>query len=155
METVRPEHLILVAIVPDPKDLEIARLLGWYRIPLESAPKTVRVDWLAFYQPASFADDKWRVRYLAPVRGHELVRRIDLLGDEPDHPRAQAPYYKIQLGALMELDPPIVADGWYRFTFLFTTGRRLVGARRLKDLTVSSSVEHDRLWRMIRERSET
>lgn len=25
--------LVLVAILPDPKDLELARLLGWYRIP--------------------------------------------------------------------------------------------------------------------------
>ena len=154
MESVRPEHLILVAILPTPKDLEIARLLGWYRIPLQTAPKTVRVDWLAFYQPKSFGEDRWRVRYLAPVRGHELVRRIELLADEPNHPRADEPYYKLQLGPLRELDRPIHADGWQRFTFLFTTGRRLLRARRLKELTVSSTAEHDRLWRMIRERAD-
>lgn len=153
MEAVRPEHLVLVAIVPVPKDLEIARLLGWYRIPLQTAPKTVRVDWLALYQPGSFGEDRWQVRYVAPVRGHELVRRIELLADEPDHPRAEEPYYKLQLGPLRELDRPIPADGWHRFTFLYTTGRRLLRARRLKDLTVTSSAEYDRLWRMIRERA--
>lgn len=153
MKTVRPEHLILVAIAPKPKDLEIARLLGWYRIPLQTAPKTVRVDWLAFYQPGSFGEERWRVRYLAPVQGHELVRRIELLADEPDHPRAQEPYYKLQLGPLLELEQPILADGWYRFTFLYTTGRKLMAARRLQELTISSTAEHDRLWRLIRERS--
>ena len=30
--------LILVAVMPSVKDLEIARLLGWYRIPLRANP---------------------------------------------------------------------------------------------------------------------
>ena len=46
--------LILVAIMPARRDLEIARLLGWYRIPLRSAPKVVNVDYLAFYQASAF-----------------------------------------------------------------------------------------------------
>ena len=29
----QPTSLVLVAVVNDPRDLEIARLLGWYRIP--------------------------------------------------------------------------------------------------------------------------
>ena len=33
-----PTSLILVVLMNDPRDLEIARLLGWYRIPLRSAP---------------------------------------------------------------------------------------------------------------------
>lgn len=153
METVRPEHLVLVAVLPRPRDLQIARVLGWYRIPLGSAPKTVRVDWIAFYQPGSFGEDRWQVRYLAPVEGHELVRRVELLSDEPDHPRAEEPYYKLQLGKLRQLEHPIPADGWRRFTFLFTTGRRLLAAHNLKELTVTSSAEHDSLWRMLRERT--
>ncbi|NJN44676.1 MAG: hypothetical protein HC806_08140 [Anaerolineae bacterium] len=46
-----PTSLLLVAIIPSPRDLEIARVLGWYRIPLRRAPKVVAVDYLAFYQP--------------------------------------------------------------------------------------------------------
>ena len=41
--------LILVALVPNPRDMEIAGLLGWYRIPLRKAPKVVNVDFIAFY----------------------------------------------------------------------------------------------------------
>jgi hypothetical protein len=150
---IQADDLVLVSVVPSVRDLEIARLLGWYRIPLETAPKTVRVDWLALYQTAAFSNEKWSVRYVAQVLGHELVRRIDLLQDEPDHPRAQAPYYKLQLGTLVRLSRPIPAAGWRRLTFLYTTGDRLLEAEKLTDLTVPSSTERQRLWRIIRERS--
>ncbi len=49
--------LVLVCIMPNPRDMEIARMLGWYRIPLRSAPKVVAVDYLAFYQPSIFCED--------------------------------------------------------------------------------------------------
>ena len=38
------DALVLVAIMPKPRDLDIARLLGWYRIPLKSAPKILDSD---------------------------------------------------------------------------------------------------------------
>ena len=69
------DSLVLVAVINDPRDLEIARLLGWYRIPLRSAPKVVAVDFLAFYQTAAFGEDRWRIQYIAPVMGHELTAR--------------------------------------------------------------------------------
>jgi hypothetical protein len=97
--------LVLVAVCPSRRDLEFARVLGWYRIPLESAPKTVRVDWLALYQTAAFGQERWSIRYVAPVMGHELVRRVELIRGDPDHPRADVPYYKLQLGPLQELRP--------------------------------------------------
>ncbi|MGA9532674.1 MAG: hypothetical protein WBR18_08170 [Anaerolineales bacterium] len=150
---IQADDLVLVAVVPSVRDLEIARLLGWYRIPLETAPKTVRVDWLALYQTAALPNEKWSVRCVAPVLGHELVRRVDLLQDEPHHPRAEAPYHKLQLGSLVQLPHAIRAAGWRRFTFLYTTGDRLQAAETLKDLTVPSSSERQRLWRIIRERS--
>ena len=154
MESINDDDLVLVAVVPSRRDLEIARVLGWYRIPLESAPKTVRVDWLALYQTSAFPEDeRWAVRYLARVLGHELLLRRELIHDEPDHPRADEPYYKLQLDKLLKLSRPIPAGDWKRFTFLYTTGKRLLHARRLKDLTIPPSTEHDRLWRMIRERS--
>jgi len=65
---VRDTDLILVCLLRSPRDLEIARLLGWYRIPLRSAPKVVAVDRLAFYQPASFGELGGRIEYTAPVR---------------------------------------------------------------------------------------
>ena len=47
--------------------------------------------------------DAFSIRWYAQVRGHELVTRRDLLPDEPDHPRAEQRYYKLQLGKLVEL----------------------------------------------------
>lgn len=152
MPNIQPDDLVLVAIVKHPRDLEIARLLGWYRIPLATSPKTVRVDWLAFYQPAAFGDERWSVRYAARVRGHEMVKRINLLHDEPEHPRAQEPYYKIQLGQVFVLPHEIPSRSWRRFVFLYTTGQRLLAADDFSDLTVPTSDERDLLWRLLRER---
>jgi hypothetical protein len=83
-----PTSLILVCLLPSPRDLEIARLLGWYRIPFKSAPKIVAVDFLALYQPGRFGDEGAQIQYVAEVKGHELTTRLELLRDEPDHPRA-------------------------------------------------------------------
>jgi len=151
MDEIRSEHLVLVAVMNKPRDLQIARLLGWYRIPLQTAPKTVRVDWLAFYQTKAFGDERWSVRYFARVRGHELVTRAELLRDETENLRANEPYYKIQLGPLQELPRPIHSRRWRRFTFLYTTGERLLNAQDLKELRLPSSRERDLLWRVLRE----
>jgi hypothetical protein len=109
------------------------------------------VDYLAFYQPASFQDRKWRVECLAPVKGHELTTRIDLLQAEKDHPRADEDYFKIQLGPVQQLRYPILAGKWKRFTFLYTTGEYFIKARSLTDLTVSPG-ERRQLWKALRER---
>ena len=71
--------LILVCLLPTPRDLEIARLLGWYRIPLRTAPKVVAVDYLAFYQTSAFADRGGQIEFVAQVKGHELTTRGELL----------------------------------------------------------------------------
>jgi hypothetical protein len=144
--------LILVAVMNNPRDLEIARLLGWYRIPLRSAPKVVAVDYLAFYQTGAFKDEKWRIQYLAPVRGHELATRLDLLRDEPGHPHAHQEYYKIQLGPLFCLPRPILAGKWRRITFLYTTGEYLLEAKTINDLVVQCD-ERQTLWQALRERA--
>jgi len=135
MEDIYPEDLILVAVMKDPRDLEIARVLGWYRIPLQTAPKTVRVDWIIFFLTSAFGEEKWSVRYIAKVLGHELLTRGELLREESDHPRADEPYFKILLGPL-------------------TTGERLTQAKDVRDLRVPPSDERDCLWKLIRERSE-
>src|SRR3990172_9959456 len=111
--------LVLVAFLPSPRDLEIARLLGWYRIPLRTAPKVVAVDYLAFYQPASFGDQGGRIEFVSVLLGHELTTRAELLREEADHPRAAEEYYKLQVGALEKLEHPILADQWKRLTFLY------------------------------------
>lgn len=145
--------LALVCLLPTPRDLEIARVLGWYRIPLRTAPKVVAVDYLAFYQPASFGAQGGQIQFVAAVRGHELTTRADLLRDEPDHPRANEEYFKLQLGAVERLQNPIKADKWKRITFFYTTGEYLLRARSINELVVESD-ERQLLWQSLRERAE-
>ena len=149
----KPTDLILVAFLPTPRDLEIARLLGWYRIPFRTAPKVVAVDYLAFYQPSSFGERGGQIEFVAQVRGHELTTRGELLKDEADHPHAKEEYYKIQIGGLEKLKEPIIADKWKRITFLYTTGEYLLQAKTLNDLVVDDD-ERQVLWRSLRERAE-
>jgi hypothetical protein len=145
--------LILVAVTPEPRDLEIARVLGWYRIPLRRAPKVVEVDYLAFYQTAAYGEeDRWQISSVAAVRGVELTTRGELLRDEADHPRAREEYYKIQIGALQRLPQPILANAWRRVTFLYTTGEILRQARTINDLVVKNE-DRSLLWQSLRERA--
>jgi hypothetical protein len=148
-----PSSLILVCLVPTPRDLEIARLLGWYRIPLRTAPKVVTVDYLAFYQPSTFGEHGGQIEFIAPVKGHELTTRGELLKDEVDHPRAKEEYFKIQLGGLEKLREPIKTDKWKRLTFLYSTGEYLLNAKILNDLVVQNE-ERGILWKSLRERAE-
>jgi len=170
--SIAPTSLILVAVLPSPRDLEIARLLGWYRIPFRTAPKVVAVDYLAFYQPGSFDDGGTdyrdadqdprdtgkgqrkvgRIQFTAVVRGHELTTRAELLHKEADHPRAGEEYYKIQLGPLEQLPAPILAEKWRRITFFYTTGEYLLKASTIHELVVQSG-ERELLWQSLRERA--
>ena len=144
--------LILVSYMPSPRDMEIARLLAWYRIPLRTAPKVIAVDYLAFYQPASFGERRWQIETLAPVHGHELVTRAELFRDQADHPKAHEEYFKIQLGPLQSMPKAIPAHNWKRLTFLYTTGEYLLRAENLNDLVVQSE-ERRTLWRALRDRA--
>ncbi|HJS17709.1 MAG TPA: hypothetical protein VJ785_03105 [Anaerolineales bacterium] len=147
-----PSSLVLVCLLPTPRDLEIARLLGWYRIPLRTAPKVVAVDCLAFYQPSAFGERGGQIEFVAPVRGHELTTRGELLKDEADHPRAREEYYKIQIGPLEKLPNTIFSEKWKRITFLYTTGEYLLKAATLNDLVIDGD-ERLLLWRSLRERA--
>jgi hypothetical protein len=148
-----PSSLVLVCLIPSPRDMEIARLLGWYRIPLRTVPKVVAVDYLAFYQPSAFGERGGQIEFLAAVRGHELTTRGELLKDEADHPRAKEEYYKIQLGVLEKLREPIKTDKWKRLTFLYSTGEYLLNAKTLNDLVVEGE-ERQILWKSLRKRAE-
>lgn len=152
---IQPYSLVLVAVLPHPRDMEIARLLGWYRIPLRSAPKVIDVDYLAFYQPGSFPPPEGgRINYLAQVKGHEFTTRRELFGDECPPERATEEYYKIMIGPLLPLKIPIQAKQWKRITFFYTTGEYFFKAKDLRDLVVNSE-DRSLLWSTLRERLES
>ncbi len=135
-----PEDRVLVAVMNNQRDFERVRDQGWYRIPLKHAPpSTTEAAYLAFYFTKAFGDERWAIHWYAPVRGHELVRRRDLLPHEPDHPRADQPYYKLQLGPLERLDPPIISLRWRRITFIETTWDRFQAAQEVNELYASGA----------------
>jgi hypothetical protein len=149
MALIPSSSIILVAVVPHPRDLEIARVLGWYRIPLRYAPKIIDVDYLAFYQPHPFGKaHACQIEFAAEVKGNELTTRQELFREEKDHPRA-----KEELGPLIHLPQPIKAGKWKRLTFLYTLGEIFQSAKTLDDLILKS--EHRQLlWRTLKERSD-
>lgn len=126
---------VLVAVMNNQRDFEIARDEGWYRIPLKHAPQsTTEAVVLAFYFTRAFGEEKWAIHWYAPIHGHELLRRRELLPGESDHPRADEVYFKLQLGPLMHLERPIPSLRWRRIAFIETSWDRFVAAREIGDL---------------------
>jgi hypothetical protein len=135
-----PSDRVLVAILNSRRDLAIARDEGWYRIPQRSAPSsTTEAVVLAFYFTRVFGQQKWTIPYYTAIEGHELVRRHDLFPQQSDHPRANDPYYKLQLGPLLELERPIPSLRWRRVTFIESTWDRLMAAEEINDLYTSGA----------------
>jgi hypothetical protein len=126
---------VLVALINSPRDFDIARDQGWYRIPLQRAPKRVGADYLAFYFTGAFPEDqRYRVIYYAPIRAYRLSTRVELLPQESDHPRAHDRYFRIEIGALLRLERPIVSHRLRRITFISTSMDKLLSAHEINDL---------------------
>jgi len=140
------DDLVLVALMNNPRDLEIARAEHWYRVPAKHALVHItQARYVAFYLTKTFGDDKWSIREYAPIRGHELVRRRDLFPDDIDHPRANDAYYKLQLGSPIRLPRPIVSRSGRRILFIWTTGKKFSCAVEINDLLGKSEAD-DALW---------
>jgi hypothetical protein len=148
-----PEDRVLVGVMPNPRDLELARDHHWYRIPARRATQGVRAEYVAFYFTKAFSPDlRWGIHFFARRTGHELVRRAELLPDEPDHPHADELYYKLQLGPLRRREQPIVSLRWRRITFIHTTWDRFTAAREINDLFSTDDVYVDRVYHALKER---
>jgi len=147
-----PEDRVLIAYMPEPADFELVREQGWYRIPQKHAPKGLYAEYYAFYFGRKFGDQKWAIHHYARQSGFELARRVDLLPDQPDHPQALEPYYRVALGPLQSLDQPIVSLRWRRITFMHTTWDRFEEAREINDLQLNGGEYVDRLYATLKER---
>jgi hypothetical protein len=142
---------VLVAVVNNPDDLLRAQRDGWYRIPLAHAPPRMGADFLAFYQTAAFPpDERWSVRWAAPVRGYRLATRRELIPEQPHHPRAADRYYRVDIGTLSPLPRPIPSRRLRRITFIRTTVGRLLEAEEINDLWIQTPAR-ERLWRAIQQ----
>lgn len=127
---------VLVAVMNNPADLRRAASEGWYRIPQRRAPRRIGADYLAFYQTGAFRGqpEACTITYYAPIYRYRLLTRRELLPDQPDHPRAEEFYFRIDIGPLMRLDRPVPAAKLRRVTFIRTTLERLLTATDITDL---------------------
>jgi hypothetical protein len=146
-----PEDRVLVAYVPTPADFELIRRESWYRIPHRYAPKGLHADYFGFYFGSAFGAEKWAIHYYAEQRGYELVQRLELFPDQPDHPRAHDFYYKVQLGPLQQLARPISSLRWRRIAFIHTTWDRFQDATEINDLFAEGDQYVDRLYATLKE----
>jgi hypothetical protein len=136
---------VLVALWPEPRDLELARDRGWYRVrpgaAVDRLGDLTRFRTLAFYQPDSFSDDARRVRYRAPVLSYERRTRAELLPEERDHVRGEQLYHFFRLGSLVELPRPIVSRKGRRLLFIPTTEIQLLLATEINELFAGTPIE--------------
>ncbi|MEO0080621.1 MAG: DUF559 domain-containing protein [candidate division WOR-3 bacterium] len=145
----KPETPALVGVVTRRKDWRLVKTKHWYRIPVRTAPDGLeRVRFLAFYQTSTFGSERWAVNYYAEVKGISRVRRRELLPDELDHPRADAVYFRIDIGELQRLPRPIPSRRWRRIVFIPTSLERLMKAREINELFRTSQIE-ERLFSLL------
>ncbi|MCB0077596.1 MAG: hypothetical protein KDD73_09215 [Anaerolineales bacterium] len=127
--------MLLIALVPQPRDLAWIRQTHRYRVPLDHAPTTLATaKRLAFYQPSSFGDERWQVAWWAETRGLEVLTRHELLPDAPTHRRADALYAVVSLGPLQRVEPPKRAEKGRRILFVPTSWAAFEAAHCLDDL---------------------
>ncbi|GAB4265003.1 MAG: hypothetical protein Kow0080_04730 [Candidatus Promineifilaceae bacterium] len=141
-----------MVFVPNRDDFATIQNEHWYRIPQKYAPKGLYAEYFAFYFGSAFGSEKWAIHYYAPRLGHELVTRQALFPDQPNHPRVNWLYYKVQLGPVVRLKRPIISMRLRRVTFIHTTWDRFQDAVEINDLHVTGGHYVDRLFATLKER---
>jgi very-short-patch-repair endonuclease len=144
---------VLIVLVKDKKDWLIAQQENWYRIPLESRiPNNLRdeeVEWIAFYFPKIFGEEKYSIRYFARVDKVSVVAREKLFPDESINSKSDKRYRKISFGALQKLPNPIISQRGRMLLFIPTTFEKLINADELNDVFNDSPLE-EKLWKRLK-----
>lgn len=140
---------VLVAILNDLLDFNIARDRGWYRIPISSAEKWLKdcwpPQWLAFYQTKIFGEEAFSVNYYAQVAGIRKVYRWELFPEQPRDEKSKRRYYQLFLDGLNHLPVPILSRRRRRIIFIPATWEKFIHATELNDLYDESPLE-ELLW---------
>jgi hypothetical protein len=131
---VDPDDRVLVVPVTRKRDYALLQEYGWYRLPYRQMPGGVFIEYLAFFLNRAVASGRAGIYCYARRSGVELALRQTLLPEEHKHPRARAWYYKIAVGRLVMLEPPVHNEHGHRFAFIRTTADRLLVARDVRDL---------------------
>ena len=148
-----PSPEVLIAIMNNQRDLEIARTQRWYRIPVKSANRLIQdleqMQYLAFYQTMIFKRDAFAVNYYAEIERTSTAPRIELLPDEAGHENAEVLYYKLEISPLQRLSQPIPSKRLRRVTFITTTLAKFSVAQEINDLFHTSPIE-DLMWEALK-----
>lgn len=140
---------VLVAIMNEELDFNIARDHHWYRIPVISVEKWLTKcwppKWLAFYQTKAFDKKAHSVYYYTKIREIRKAYRWQILPDRPEPKKRNKLYYQLFFEPLKELSKPIYSRRWRRIIFIPTTKQKLMNASEINDLYDGSSLE-DKLW---------
>lgn len=148
-----PEDRVLVGVIKRKRDLNTARNAHWYRIPQNQMPRGIHAEYVAFFLSGKvFKEQSGGIHYFAHRAGLELAYRRDLLPDEPNHPRANQAYYKIQLDELVEKVPPVLNPSRRPISFIYTTWDRFVHAQEIKDLYSQADYFVDRIYHALHNR---
>jgi hypothetical protein len=143
----QPNAHVLVCVVCSNADLERIHNEHWYRIPLQHAPRGLASEYLAFYATGACGPERWQIRWIAPIQAIRIVRRIELMPDQPNHKRAQERYYRVELGRPELLPTPIPAYRLRRITFIPTTLEALLDAHDVRELwQQAAEIEPADIW---------
>lgn len=144
-----PSKKLLVSIINNKHDLEIARDKHWYRIPVQSVEKFLAQSWppdyLAFYQTSAFGRNSYTISSYSKVVRTEIVKRKELFSEEPLNEKSNRDYYKISIEPLQQLPKPILSRRWRRIVFIQSTWEKFIKAVEINDLFSGSKLE-DKLW---------
>ena len=144
---------VLVAIMNNPGDFEIARSRNWYRIPVASANRMLNhvwpPEWLAFYHTKVFDDHAFSIRYYAKIKDITQARRAELFPEVPHLDNADKLYFKLELEPLIKLKKPIFSRKQRRILFIPTTMQKFKSALEINDLFSGSHLE-DKLWAVLK-----
>jgi hypothetical protein len=132
---------LLVGVVPRERDLEIARLQRWYRIPTTVVRNWTTPNWVAFYLGRGFGSGAGQIRYFARVWHSDIVKRAELFPDQPRHPRAHVDYIRLHHDQLQERPAAIRSSNRRGLVLLPTTLDRFMTASDVNDLVIGDDVE--------------
>jgi len=122
-----------VGVLKSKRDQQILLRQHWYRIPVVYLPKR-EFKYVAFYQPLIFGKHGKRIEYYARVSKKKVLKRIDLLPDEPNHSRSGHDYLRIEFKEIVKLDRPIKNIIPRRIVFGFTTLKALLSSKDILQL---------------------
>ncbi len=144
------EDRVLVGVINRKRDLEIVLGERWYRIPQNQMKRGINAEYIAFFLSKAFGERNGGIHYFADRKGVELLYRRDLLPQEPNHPRANEAYYKIQLGTIHPKVPPVLNTSRRTLSFVYTTWDRFVNATQIRDLYSKEDYFVDRIYHALR-----